>query len=172
MEASMVKGIIDFYLKCHKVKTGRKLFDQLVDRDVVSWTTMIAGCMQNSFHVDAMDLFYEMIRKGWKPDAFGCTSVLNSCGSLHALEKGRRQVHAYAIKMFIQNARVADARLVLEEIYDKDNVVWNAMFPGDSQQLQNEESLKLYKDLQMSKLKPNVITAAINISSQGQQFHN
>ncbi|KAL2342989.1 hypothetical protein Fmac_004274 [Flemingia macrophylla] len=295
MDVSVVNGIIDFYLKCHKVKKGRKLFDQLVDKDVVSWTTMIAGCMQNSFHVDAMDLFPEMIRKGWKPDAFGCTSVLNSCGSLQALEKGR-QVHAYAIKVNIDNddfvknglidmyakcdslvnARavfdllaainlvsynamiegysrqdklfealdlfhemrlsslsptlltfvsilglsaslflrevscqihglvikygvsidnfagsalidvyskcscVGDARLVFEEIYNKDIVVWNAMFSGYSQQLENEESLKLYKDLQMSKLKPNeftfaaVITAASNIASlrQGQQFHN
>ncbi|KAL5188468.1 Pentatricopeptide repeat-containing protein [Glycine soja] len=295
MDVSVVNGIIDFYLKCHKVKKGRTLFNQLEDKDVVSWTTMIAGCMQNSFHGDAMDLFVEMVRMGWKPDAFGFTSVLNSCGSLQALEKGR-QVHAYAVKVNIDdddfvknglidmyakcdsltNARkvfdlvaainvvsynamiegysrqdklvealdlfremrlslspptlltfvsllglsaslfllelsiqihcliikygasldnfagsalidvyskcscVGDARLVFEEIYDKDIVVWNAMFSGYGQQLENEESLKLYKHLQRSRLKPNkftfaaVITAASNIASlrHGQQFHN
>ncbi|KAK7318536.1 hypothetical protein RJT34_03239 [Clitoria ternatea] len=295
IDVALVNGMIDFYLKCHKVKTGRKLFDQLVDKSVVSWTTMIAGCMQNSFHWDAMDLFVEMVRRGWMPDAFGCTSILNSCGSLQALEKGR-QVHAYAIKVNIDNdefvknglidmcakcdsltdARkvfdllpainavsynamiegysrqdkvcealelfnemrqvllppnlltfvsllglcaslfhlklcnqihgliikygvsidnfagsalidvyskcscVGDARLVFEEIYDKDIVVWNAMFSGYTQQVENEESLKLYKELQMSRLKPNeftfaaVITAASNTASlsHGQQFHN
>ncbi|XP_061345607.1 pentatricopeptide repeat-containing protein At4g39530 [Gastrolobium bilobum] len=295
MDVSLVNGIIDFYLKCHKMKTGRKLFDRLVDKNVVSWTTMIAGCMQNSFHWDAMDLFIEMARMSWKPDAFGCTSILNSCGSLQTLEKGR-QVHAYTIKANIDNddfvknglidmyakcdsltdARkvfdlmaainavsynamiegysrqdklyealdlfremrlsllppnlltfisllglsaslfhlelsnqihgliikygvsldnfagsalidvyskcscVGDARLVFEEIYDKDIVVWNAMFSGYTQKLENEESLKLYKDLQMSRLKPNeftfaaVITAASNTVSLrlGQQFHN
>ncbi|CAJ1937985.1 unnamed protein product [Sphenostylis stenocarpa] len=295
IDVSVVNGIIDFYLKCHKVKTGQKLFDQLVDKDVVSWTTMIAGCMQNSFHGDAMGLFVEMVRKGWKPDAFGCTSVLNSCGALQAREKGR-QVHAYAIKVNIDNddfvknglidmyakcdslihARkifdlltainvvsynamiegysrqnklvealdlfhemrlslspptlltfvsliglsaslffvklsrqihgliikygaslenfagsalidvyskcscIGDAKLVFEEVYDKDIVVWNAMFSGYNQQLENEESLKLYKDMQISRLKPNeftfaaVITAASNMASlrHGQQFHN
>ncbi|KAG5058359.1 hypothetical protein JHK86_013355 [Glycine max] len=295
MDVSVVNGIIDFYLKCHKVKKGRTLFNQLEDKDVVSWTTMIAGCMQNSFHGDAMDLFVEMVRMGWKPDAFGFTSVLNSCGSLQALEKGR-QVHAYAVKVNIDdddfvknglidmyakcdsltNARkvfdlvaainvvsynamiegysrqdklvealdlfremrlslspptlltfvsllglsaslfllelsiqihcliikygasldnfagsalidvyskcscVGDARLVFEEIYDKDIVVWNAMFSGYGQQLENEESLKLYKHLQRSRLKPNeftfaaVFAAASNIASlrHGQQFHN
>ena len=50
MDVSVVNGIIDFYLKCQKVKKGRTLFNQLEDKDVVSWTTMIAGCMQNSFH--------------------------------------------------------------------------------------------------------------------------
>ncbi|BAT73332.1 hypothetical protein LR48_Vigan01g020900 [Vigna angularis] len=295
IDVSVVNGIIDFYLKCHKVKTGRKLFDQLVDKDVVSWTTMIAGCMQNSFHGYAMDLFGEMVRKGLKPDAFGCTSVLNSCGTLQAEQKGR-QVHAYAIKVNVDNddfvknglidmyakcdsltnARkvfdlvaainvvsynamiegysrhsmlvealdlfhemrlslspptlltfvsllglsaslfllklscqihgliikygssldnfagsalidvyskcscVGEARLVFEEVYDKDIVVWNAMFSGYSQQSENEESLKLYKDLQISRLKPNeftfaaVITAGSNLASlrHGQQFHN
>nr|KYP34722.1 Pentatricopeptide repeat-containing protein At4g39530 family [Cajanus cajan] len=174
MDVSVVNGIIDFYLKCHKVKTGRKLFDQLVAKDVVSWTTMIAGCMQNSFHVDAMDLFDEMVRMGWKPDAFGCTSVLNSCGALQALEKGR-QVHAYAIKVNIDNDD-----FVKNDNFAGNIVVWNAMFSGYSQQLENEESLKLYKDLQISKLKPNeftfaaVISAASNIASlrHGQQFHN
>ncbi|KAK7358913.1 hypothetical protein VNO77_00854 [Canavalia gladiata] len=295
VDVSVVNGIIDFYLKCHKVKTGWKLFDQLIDKDLVSWTTMIAGCMQNSSHGDAMDLFVEMVRIGWKPDAFGCSSILNSCGSLQALEKGR-QVHSYTIKVnidsddFVKNglidmyakcdsladarkvfnfvaainavsynamiegysrqdklyealdlfhemrlslsppnlltfvsllglsaslyhlelssqihglivkygisldnfagsalidvyskcSLVGDARLVFEEICDKDIVVWNTMFSGYNQQLENEESLKLYKDLQMSRLKPNeftfaaAITAASNIASlrHGQQFHN
>ena len=295
MDVSMVNALIDFYLKCHKVKTGWKLFDRMVDKNVVSWTTMIAGCMQNSFHWDAMNLFVEMARMGWKPDAFGCTSILTSCGSLQAVEKGR-QVHAYSIKVNIDNddfvknglidmyakgnsltdARkvfdllavinvvsynamiegysgqgklyealdlfcemrlsllpptlltfvsllglsaslfhlklsnqihgliikygvsldnfagsalidvyskcscVGDARLVFEEIYDKDIVVWNAMFSGYTQQLEDEEALKLYKDLQMSRLTPNefsfaaVITAASNTASlrHGQQFHN
>jgi pentatricopeptide repeat protein len=80
MDDSMVNGFIDFYFKCHKVESGRKLFDRMVDKNVVAWTTMIAGFMQNSFHRDALDLFVEMARLGWKPDAFGCTSVLNSCG--------------------------------------------------------------------------------------------
>ncbi|XP_057417825.1 pentatricopeptide repeat-containing protein At4g39530 [Lotus japonicus] len=295
MDVSLVNGIIDFYLKCHKVEMGRKLFDRLGDKNVVSWTTMIAGCMQNSFHFDAMDLFVEMARTGWKPDSFGCSSILNSCGSLQALEKGR-QVHAHTTKANIDNddfvknglidmyakcdslsdARkvfdlmtdinvvsynamiegysrqdklyealdlfrelrlsflpphlltfvsllgvsaslfhlelsnqihgliikygfsldkfsgsalidvyskcscVGDARLVFAEIHDKDIVVWNAMFSGYTQLLENEESLKLYKDLQMSRLEPNeftfaaVITATSNIASMrhGLQFHN
>ncbi|XP_019463554.1 PREDICTED: pentatricopeptide repeat-containing protein At4g39530 [Lupinus angustifolius] len=295
MDVSLLNGLVDFYLKCRKVKTGRILFDRLVDKNVVSWTTMIAGCMQNSFHWDAMNLIVEMARIGCKPDAFACTSILTSCGSLQVLEKGR-QVHAYTIKANIDNddfvknglidmyakcdsltdARkvfdlaaainvvsynamiegysrqdklyealdlfremrlssvqpvlltfigllglsaslfhlklsnqihgliikygvsldnfagsglidvyskcscVGDARLVFEEIYDKDIVVWNAMFSGYCQQLENEEALKLYKDLQLSRLAPNeftfaaVITAASNIASlrQGQQFHN
>jgi len=114
---------------------------------------VIAGCMQNSFHLDALDLLVDMARMGWKPDAFCCMSVLNSCGSLVALEKGR-QVHAYAIKVNIDNHDFVKTGLI--DMYAKCDSLTDA------------------------RLKPNeftlaaVIIAASNIASlrHGQQFHN
>lgn len=295
MDVSVVNVLIDFYTKCNRVKAGRKLFDQMVVKNIISWTTMISGYMQNSFDWEAMKLFGEMNRLGWKPDGFACTSVLTSCGSREALEQGR-QVHAYTIKAnlesdeFVKNglidmyaksnlltdakkvfdvmaeqnvisynamiegyssqeklsealelfhemrvrlfppslltfvsllgvsaslfalelskqihgliiklgvsldlfagsalidvyskcSYVKDARLVFEEMNEKDIVVWNAMFFGYTQHLENEEALKLYSTLQFSRQKPNeftfaaLITAASNLASlrHGQQFHN
>ncbi|KAF2284217.1 hypothetical protein GH714_019941 [Hevea brasiliensis] len=295
MDVSVVNVLIDFYAKSSKVQTARKLFDQMVDRDVISWTTMIAGYMQNSFDGEAVMLFVEMTRLGGKPDGFACTSILTSCGSLEALMLGR-QIHAYSIKanlefdIFLKNGlidmyakcdslndarrvfdvmtnhnvvsynaliegysrseqlsdviilfhemrhrmippslltfvsllgvsaalsslelskqihaltfkfgvclaifagsalidayskclRLVDARLVFDEMNEKDIVVWNAMFSGYTQQSENEEALKLYSELQVSELKPNdftfatFITAASNLASLllGQQFHN
>ncbi|KAJ7956913.1 Pentatricopeptide repeat-containing protein [Quillaja saponaria] len=256
MDVSLINVLIDFYSKSRKVETGRRLFDQMIDKNLVSWTTMIAGYMQNSFDWEAMKLFVEMAQLGWMADKFACTSILTSCGSLNALEKGR-QVHAYIIKAnlgnddFVKNglidmyakcdsltdarkvfdlladtnvvsynamiegysrqeklyealdlfndmrlklfpaksldiyvyskcSSVSNARLVFEEINEKDIVVWNAMFFGYTQQLENEEALKLYKSLQISREKPNeftlaaLITAASNLASlqHGQQFHN
>lgn len=294
MDVSVVNGLVDLYLKCHKVKTGRTVFDQMVDKNIISWTTMIAGYMQNSFDWEAIKLFLEMANIGLKPDAFACTSILTSCGSLQNLEMGR-QVHSYTIKTnlendsFVKNGLVdmyakcdsltearkffdlmagsnvvsynamiegyckreklyealdlfremrlcslsptlltfvsllgvcasllhltltnqihgtiikygvsfdifagsalidvyckcscaGDARLVFEETHEKDIVVWNAMFSGYAQQSENEEALKLYKDLHMSRIRPNeftfaaVIAATSNLASlqHGQQFH-
>jgi|UniRef100_A0A2N9G986 pentatricopeptide repeat protein len=295
MDVSVTNVLIDFYAKCGKVCTAQNLFHQMVAKNIISWTTMIAGYMQNSFNMEAMKLFAEMDRLGWKADGFACTSVLTSCGSLEALELGR-QVHAYTIKAnleydnFVKNGLVdmyakcdsltdarrvfdgmadhnvvsynamiegysseeklyeavelfqemrlrlippslltfvsllgasaalltlelskqihnliikygvsldvfagsalidvyskcsciRDARLVFEEINGKDIVVWNAMFFGYTQQLENEEALKLYSELQLSRQIPNeftfaaLITAASNLASlqHGQQLHN
>ena len=294
-DISVVNVLIDFYTKCNRVKAGWILFDRMAVKNIISWTTMISGYMQNSFDWEAMKLFGEMNGLSWKLDGFACTSVLTSCGSLEALEQGR-QVHAYTIKAnfesdeFVKNglidmyaksnslddARkvfdvmaeqnvisynamiegyssqerlsealelfhemrvrlfppslltfvsllgvsaslfalelskqihgliikfgvslnifagsslvdvyskccyVRDARLVFEEMNEKDIVVWNAMFFGYTQQLENEEALKLYSSLQFSREKPNeftfaaLITAASNLASlpHGQQFHN
>jgi len=295
MDVSVSNVLLDFYAKCGKVHTVRKLFDRVVVKNIISWTTMIAGYMQNSFNFEAIKLFAEMAKLGWKPDGFACTSVLTSCGSLEALENGR-QVHAYTIKAnleyddFVKNGLIdmyakcdsltdarrvfdvmydhnvvsfnamiegysrqeklnealhlfremrlrlfppslltfvsllgasaasftlelskqihcliikfgvsldvfagsalidvyskcsciRDARLVFEEINEKDIVVWNAMFFGYTQQLENEEALKLYLELQLSRQRPNeftfaaLITASSNLASlqHGQQFHN
>ncbi|KAJ1412886.1 Tetratricopeptide-like helical domain superfamily [Sesbania bispinosa] len=172
MDVSMVNGIIDFYLKCHKVETGRKLFDRMVDKNVVSWTTMIAGCMQNSFHRDAMDLFVEMTRLGWKHDTFGCSSVLNSCGSLQALEKGR-QVHAYTIKVnidnddFVKNGLIdmyakcdslTDARKVFDLMAAINVVSYNAMIEGYSRQDKLCEAFDLFRQMRLSLLPPTLLT--------------
>lgn len=294
-DVSVCNVLIDFYVKCGRVRIGQKLFDHMAVKNVISWTTMISGYMQNSFDWEAMKLFMDMNRLGWKPDGFACTSILTSCASLEALEQGK-QIHAYAIKAnlesdgFVQNGLIdmyskcncltdarrsfdgivylsvipyntmiegysrqeklyealdlfhemrirsfspslltfvsilgmsaslftmelsqqihcvitklgisvdifagsalidvyskcsfiKDARLVFEEMNDKDIVVWNAMLSGYAQQLENEEALKLYLKLQHSGKKPNeftfvaLITAASNFASlpQGQQFHN
>ncbi|KAL5549753.1 hypothetical protein UlMin_004984 [Ulmus minor] len=295
MDVSVINVLIDFYVKIGKVQEGQRLFDQMRNKNIISWTTMIAGYMKNSYDWEAMKLFSEMGRLSLKPDGYACTSILNSCGSIEALEQGK-QVHAYTIKVnieyddFVKNglidmyakcnslidARrvfdgmtdqsvisynamiegysrqeklsealdlfgnmrlrsfkpslltfvsllgisaalfalrlskqihglvtkygfsldifvssalvdvyfkcscVRDARLVFEEMNAKDIVVWNAMFFGFVQQLESEEALKLYPNLQLSRQKPNdftfaaLLTAASNLASlcHGQQFHN
>ena len=37
--------MIEVYLKCGRVDYARKLFDAMSQRDLVSWTSMISGCV-------------------------------------------------------------------------------------------------------------------------------
>ncbi|XWS33256.1 hypothetical protein CRYUN_Cryun22dG0065900 [Craigia yunnanensis] len=73
---------------------------------------------------------------------------------------------------------VKDARLIFEEMNKKDIVVWNALFFGYTRQLENEQALKLFSQLQLSRQKPNeftfaaLMTASRNLASlqHGQQY--
>lgn len=89
--------LIDLYVKCGKVESGRKVSDSMVVKDFIAWTTMISGNMKNLFDWDAMELFAEMNRLGGKPEEYECSGVLLLCSSLEALEQGL-QVHAYSLK--------------------------------------------------------------------------
>ncbi|XWS29453.1 hypothetical protein CRYUN_Cryun24cG0030900 [Craigia yunnanensis] len=161
MDVSVINVLIDFYSKCGKVKAARRLFDEMVVRNVISWTRMIASYMQNSFDREAMKLFSEMTRLGWKPDGFACTSVLTSCGSFEALDQGR-QVHAYAIKAnlesddFVTNGLIdmyakcfslIDAIRAFDIMGEQNVVSYNAMIEGYSSQEKIFEALDLFHNM-------------------------
>ncbi|XP_044470236.1 pentatricopeptide repeat-containing protein At4g39530-like [Mangifera indica] len=193
MDVSVVNVLIDFYTKCGRVKIARRLFDEMVVKNVISWTTMIAGYMQNSFDMEAMKLFSEMTRSGWKPDNFACTSVLTSCGSLVALEQGR-QVHAYSIKTnlefdnFVKNGLIdmyakcdslSDARGVFNLMDDHNVVSYNAMIEGYSKQEKLSEALDLFHEMRLSVVPPSLLTfvsilglsAALSTLALSRQIH-
>ncbi|WCJ41590.1 Pentatricopeptide repeat-containing protein At4g39530 [Euphorbia peplus] len=172
MDASFVNALIDFYVKCGKVETARKVFDRMVDRNLISWTAMIAGYMQNSFHNEAVKLFIEMTRLGWHPDDFACTSILTSCSSLEALELGR-QVHAYSVKanvernVYVKNGLILmytkcncskDARRVFDVMVNHNVVSYNALIEGCSRNEQIHEAVDLLHKMRHMRLQPSLLT--------------
>ncbi|GJS57860.1 pentatricopeptide repeat-containing protein [Tanacetum coccineum] len=116
MDISVSNSLVDFYVKCGKVRMGRTVFNQMLVKNVISWTTMISGDMQNSCDDEALSLFINTTRNGWKPDAFACTSALTSCASLEALEPGR-QTHAYTIKINLDKDEFVNNGLI--DMYSK-----------------------------------------------------
>ncbi|CAK9137407.1 unnamed protein product [Ilex paraguariensis] len=172
MDVSVSNVLIDVYLKCGRVKNGRKVFNHMVVKNAISWTTMISGYMQNSFDWDAMEMFAEMSRLGWKPDPFACTSALTSCGSLEALKQGR-QVHAYTIKAnldsddFVKNGLIdmyskcnslTDARKAFADMVDHDVISYNAMIEGYSRQEKLSEALNLFREMRLQPVSPSLLT--------------
>ncbi|KAK6287444.1 hypothetical protein POUND7_013623 [Theobroma cacao] len=172
MDVSVINVLIDFYSKCGKVKAARRLFDEMVVRNVISWTTMIAGYMQNSFDREAMKLFSEMSRLGWKPDGFACTSVLTSCGSLEALDQGR-QFHTQLIKHamdsdpFVTNAIIdmyakcgsfEDACKTFNSAIWRDVVCWNSMISTYAHHGEAEGALETFERMLKEGIKPNYVT--------------
>lgn len=171
-DVSVFNVLIDFYVKCGRVRTGRKVFDHVAIKNVISWTTMISGYMQNSFDWEAMKLFMDMNRLGWKPDGFACTSVLTSCASLEALEQGK-QVHAYAVKEnfesdeFVKNGLIdmyskcnslTDARRSFDGIANLSVIPYNAMIEGYSRQEKLNEALDLFREMRIRSFSPSLLT--------------
>ncbi|GJZ56167.1 pentatricopeptide repeat-containing protein [Tanacetum coccineum] len=53
-------SLIDFYVKVGEIGEARKVFDEMVVRDVSSWNALIAGCMKNGMVGVAEELFGKM----------------------------------------------------------------------------------------------------------------
>lgn len=82
-------ALVDMYAKCGILVKAQEVFDKLLDRDVVSWTALIAGYCQVGNCEKALKCFEQMRFEGLTPDAVTLTCVLKVCGILGAAEKGQ-----------------------------------------------------------------------------------
>ncbi|GKB04986.1 pentatricopeptide repeat-containing protein [Tanacetum coccineum] len=90
-----VKGLQFQLVSCDKLIRGEIwvdggwVFDEIADRDLVSWNSMIFGCVKMGFAKGTFELFKEMKRDGFKPDDMTVVSVLGACGDLGDLGLGK-----------------------------------------------------------------------------------
>nr|GEW62332.1 hypothetical protein [Tanacetum cinerariifolium] len=151
--------LIDMYSKHGNLETAKKILRRLKERDVVSWTAMIAGYAQHDLFVEALKTFEEMIYQGIQSDNIGFSSAISACAGIQAINQGR-QIHGQAVvcgyssDLSIGNALVClyarcgsinEAYLAFDKINLKDNVSWNALVSGFAQSGNYEESLKMCK---------------------------
>eukprot|EP01018_Ginkgo_biloba_P008990 Gb_03996 [translate_table: standard] len=165
-------ALVAMYAKCGILDDARQAFDNMSQKDLVSWNVMIASYAQNGLCDDSLQLFRQMELTGVKPDSATVVSVLPACAGLVALQQGK-EIHAYVIKHRIEsdvvvgNAVLAmyakcesmnDARLVFDKMIQRDVVSWNTIIAGYAQNGYCEEALKLFHQMQLAKVKPDCLT--------------
>lgn len=81
-------SIIDMYCKCGRVEMARKAFERMKEKNVKSWSAMIAGYGMHGYAKEALEVFYDMKRIGIKPNYITCISVLAACSHAGLVEEG------------------------------------------------------------------------------------
>ncbi|XP_031253334.1 pentatricopeptide repeat-containing protein At3g26782, mitochondrial-like [Pistacia vera] len=89
-EESVIVGtsIIDMYCKCGRVELARNAFNRMREKNVKSWTAMIAGYGMHCRGKEALEVFYEMIRVGVRPNYITFVSVLAACSHAGLVQEG------------------------------------------------------------------------------------
>ncbi|KAJ0972340.1 hypothetical protein J5N97_020299 [Dioscorea zingiberensis] len=80
--------LVDMYSKCGSLEEAKKVFDEMLEKDVVSYNSMIAGLAMNGRSSEAVKLFQEMVEAGLKPNQITFVSVLKSCSHGGLVELG------------------------------------------------------------------------------------
>ena len=57
-------SLIALYARCGEMGFAQKEFDEMGDRDLVSWNSMISGYSKMGFAKEAIGLFVEIGRRG------------------------------------------------------------------------------------------------------------
>ncbi|XP_062215518.1 pentatricopeptide repeat-containing protein At1g28690, mitochondrial [Phragmites australis] len=83
-------ALVDMYSKCGRVEDGRRIFDRMLERNVVTWTSMIDGYGKNGLSDEALQLFGEMRkRQDVSPNHTTFLSVLSGCAHAGLLSQGQ-----------------------------------------------------------------------------------
>lgn len=138
--------LMNAYVKCGDISNGLQLFEEMPEKNVVSWTVLIAGFVQKSFANEAMSLFSNMLRSSVSPNEYTFVSILRACSFAESLDLVcALQVYSLIIRLgfgnnvylvnafltaLIRHGMLDEAIRVFEGCCLKDIVSWNAIFDG------------------------------------------
>ncbi|XWS42801.1 hypothetical protein CRYUN_Cryun16bG0045600 [Craigia yunnanensis] len=142
IDVAVSNGLLSMYFKFNRLVDARRIFDEMLVRDNVSWNTLICGYSQTELYKESMELFMQMVNR-FKPDLLTITSVVRACGHLRDLKFGKF-IHEYMKK-------------------SGDSVSWNSMINGYYQHGNYNEALKLLKIMKID-LKVDSITCVMLLS--------
>ncbi|CAL5399193.1 unnamed protein product [Camellia sinensis] len=94
-------ALVDFYAKHDELKDTRRCFDDIDEKNVVSWNALIFGYSKKHC-LSSFSMLREMIRMDYRPNEYSFSTVLQSSFTLEL-----QQLHSLIIKMgFHQNEYV------------------------------------------------------------------
>ncbi|KAI3965041.1 hypothetical protein MKX01_013972 [Papaver californicum] len=157
----IVNGLITCHARSEGLSLARKLFDQVQERDIVSWNSMISGYSQCGFYEDCLILFKEMECLGLRVDGVTVVSVLQACAQLKDLDLGRK-VHQLVVENRIQvDTAVSNsiiglyakcgsleyARELFNEMTEKDGISYGSMISGYMNHGFVDEALEVFHEM-------------------------
>ncbi|KAJ0010073.1 hypothetical protein Pint_33348 [Pistacia integerrima] len=98
-------SLLSMYSKCGYIDDSLKVFKQFANPNQVTWTSIIAGLVQNGREKIALANFRLMIRNSINPNSFTLPSVLRACASLAMLEEWK-QIHSIVTKYGLDKDKI------------------------------------------------------------------
>ncbi|KAM3337326.1 hypothetical protein P3S68_031651 [Capsicum galapagoense] len=171
-QVSVGNAFVDAYGKCLNVESSRRVFDEMVERNEVSWNAMIGTFAHNGFNNHALESFRFMIDEGWRVNSTTISSLLPVLVELGKFSKGR-EVHGFCLRtglecdVFVANAlidmyakseRSAEASAVFYNMDSRNVVSWNTMVANFAPNRLELEAIRLVREMQSSGETPTSVT--------------
>ncbi|KAL5566079.1 hypothetical protein UlMin_029243 [Ulmus minor] len=178
-EITVGNSLITSYFKCGCFSSGRQVFDEMFERNVISWTALISGLAQNEFYEESLKLFAMMHCGTVDPNALTYLSSLMACSGLQALSEGR-QLHGLVWKLGIQSDLCVESALmdmyskcgsmdsawqIFETAKELDEVSMTVILVGFAQNGFEEEAIQIFKKMVKAgfKIDPNMVSAVLGV---------
>ncbi|KAL9230552.1 hypothetical protein vseg_005890 [Gypsophila vaccaria] len=139
-------SLVDMYCKMGRTDRARKLFDEMPERDVVSWNAMIGGLSKEGDFWEGVGFFRRMQSgvggRGIVPNSVTLLNLfpvlcgledIRMCRSVHGFVIRRRfrtEVYNGLIDVYAKCGLIGEARSVFDGLRGRDDVSWGTMMAG------------------------------------------
>lgn len=90
----VANALISMYARSGSIEGASEVFNEMFDRNVISWTSMITGFAKHGYAEKALELFHQMVLAGVKPNEVTYVAVLSACSHVGFVEEGRKHFYS------------------------------------------------------------------------------
>ncbi|KAG6571177.1 Pentatricopeptide repeat-containing protein, mitochondrial, partial [Cucurbita argyrosperma subsp. sororia] len=186
-------SLIYMYSKCGNAESASLMFNEITVKDVVAWTALIIGYVQNNESEKGLKCLFEMHRNGCTPNYRTIGGGFQACVDLDALVEGRC-LHGLALKsgflcfevvkssilsMYSRCGSPEEAYRCFFKLEQKDLISWTSIIAVHSKLGLMSECLHLFWEMQASGIIPDDIVISCMLLgfgnfdriSEGKAFH-
>ncbi|KAF9626490.1 hypothetical protein IFM89_034424 [Coptis chinensis] len=171
--------ILYMYTKCGCLDLARLVFNRILSRDLVSWTSMMMGYVHHGQGDETVELFRLMLEARMDPDSVTLISLLQAFSQLGCL-KSAKAIQGYIYRVHFEKeipvinslattyakcGRLDMAELLFEHTGRRGLTSWNTMIAAYGMHGNCIEALELFKRMQHEKVKPDELTFTSLISA-------
>ncbi|CAN6451036.1 unnamed protein product [Victoria cruziana] len=184
---------VEMYARYGDMSSARKVFDDTVQKDIVSWTSLISGHVRKRDFNVAFLCFGQLQLTGLKPNSVLLLAMFRACYLSANLVHGQR-FHCYVVKsgmegcpslgnsiltMYDRTCNAEEAETFFDLMNDKDAVSWNIMISGYDLKQNNAKAVATFRRMLDDSVQPNhetlttVVSACAKLGElmQGKEIH-
>ncbi|KAL5551179.1 hypothetical protein UlMin_001355 [Ulmus minor] len=167
---SISNAIIRFYARIGSLDDAYQVFVDMPQPSVVSWNSVISGCVRSGEFRRALGIFVQLERSHIFADSYSLTAALAACGQLRFLQLGE-SIHSKIVKFGVESSivgsnclidmygkcgSVEEAILVFNKMIEKDIISWNSVIAACARNGRLKQAVAMLKQM------PNPDTISYN----------
>ncbi|KAF3793353.1 putative pentatricopeptide repeat-containing protein [Nymphaea thermarum] len=179
---SLSNALLHLYSKLGVIDVASRIFNRMQNRDVISWSSMIGGYVQNQQAKEALNAYKKMLNRGVEPNHVTVVSALQACAAASALEEGKR-IHELTVRkgfemetsvstalldMYMKCSHIDEALELFSRMPNKDVVAWAALISGYALNGLSDKSLGVFHNMLLANTLPDAVTIVKVLSSCAQ----
>ncbi|XP_044345326.1 pentatricopeptide repeat-containing protein At2g17210 [Triticum aestivum] len=176
----LLNALLDAYAKCGLLEHTVRLFRGMPERNIVTWSTVIAGCVHNGRPGEAIACAVVMREAGETPNSVTILSVLEACTDCAEMAASRcahgmalrsglaleRDVSNALVDMYGKCGNLAAATRVFNAMPRRDVLTWNSMIGALGMNGRARDALALLDRMEQEwDIMPNGVTMLAVLSA-------